>query len=750
MNNYEYIIDNRDNSRHSIFSERGKFLLKSYVKTYKNGGMGFFSKPITFLKNFVKPPPKVEEILDPIKEPTEYIYFCKNIPDNGVFCSQSEIDGVAPGYFDCIEGEWCEKNVEKSNSTDSEMVLEDDDVDPLSTEKVKKQLRDAEIFNNNTKKIENVFEEMGKGLDDGEFDEELQSLKSDGLLDDSDFEALTTTESSKIIKVEPSYYDEAKMKGKEGDFLWEIKKTIKDGSVPETLYIFNDNDNHHYTTIKGKGNGQIRIYNREAQDKPNSAGISTGKDVGFKDLNDDEEVKRIIHRDILEILDILSTGNYDKVKYSKESPDNITLGTGIFDVNDDVLEYITELINMLPELVEHTSSSVRKDIINFYKNGKDGVKNGNFHTLDDEIFLISSDLIKGGELTWVCGICTYLNENTTRKACEICSESKAFSNVFRREDAANEYINKMEEEETWAEGLLEYDAVNKIYNKILTLYNCDENVAYDEKEKNCPKEWNVSRYPEGTAEDAPTEGDIFIYRINGNHYNPGNPTGHYYGSKNRRVPGDGNCFFTSIAAELNRINLMEYIKNMDTKIGGMSSDEASTYFYKCENTEIDGNSGTACYPSDEKDGEAYVCEGDKCAFETDEQKTNRINDKRMERINLIHINGINNHFSQGLELASRKRNHDNSSYVPKDKDEKLNDRINKNFPNAENLKKRIIYSLENYSKYKGEDGADEFYENLRKDIKHYVKAKKNKNGADLEFQVRADMVERGIEIYFKN
>ena len=64
--------------------------------------------------------------------------------------------------------------------------------------------------------------------------------------------------------------------------------------------------------------------------------------------------------------------------------------------------------------------------------------------------------------------------------------------------------------------------------------------------ENCSKEWDVSRYPEGTAEYAPTEGNIFIYRMNGNHYNPV-IKGHYYGSKNRRVTGDGNCFFTSIA-----------------------------------------------------------------------------------------------------------------------------------------------------------------------------------------------------------
>ena len=42
MNSYNFIIDNNTGLKHSIFSEKGRFLLKSYVKTYKNGG--FFSR----------------------------------------------------------------------------------------------------------------------------------------------------------------------------------------------------------------------------------------------------------------------------------------------------------------------------------------------------------------------------------------------------------------------------------------------------------------------------------------------------------------------------------------------------------------------------------------------------------------------------------------------------------------------------------------------------------------------------------
>ena len=680
MNNYEYIIDNRDNSRHSIFSERGKFLLKSYVKTYKNGGMRLLSKPITFLKNLVKPSPKVEEILDPIKEPTEYIYFCKNIPDNGVFCSQSEIDDVAPGYFDCIEDEWCEKNVEKSNSTDSKMVLEEND--PLLNEDVINTLRDAKKFNDDTKKMESVFEEIGEGLEgnDGEFDEELELLNSGDII------------------VEPSYFDEEEGEGKEGDFLWEIEQTRHTYSIePSTLYIFNDNDNHHYTTIKGKGNGQIRIYNREAQDKPNSAGISTGKNAGFTVL--DDEVKRIIHRDVLEIMDILSTGNYDKVKYSKESPDNNTLGTGIFDVNEDVLEYITDLINQLPDLVEHTSRSVRKDIVNWIAENE---------ALDE--FIPKDVKIKNGEDVEGVIIDKALNR-------------KAPDNVIT-------YIKNMMSDKTWG-GEIEIRAAQIVFNKNIILKDCPKGATYDKT--GCSKPWNVFRYPEGTAEDA-TEGDIFIYRINGGtgaaHYNPGNPKEHFYGSKNRRVPGDGNCFFTSIAAELNRINLMEYIKNMDTKIGGMSSDEASTYFYKCENTEIDGNSGTACYPSTEKDGEAYVCEENKCAFETEEQKSYR----RMERINKMLIGMINQSFLVPRETQS----------------DKLNEGINDSFPGAEKLKQRIIYALENYSTYKDqhyyingeEDRADKFYKNLQENLSSYFEfLKKRSNEPKLA---------RKSKEYFKN
>mgnify|MGYP000362352301 FL=1 len=43
MENYNYIVDITTGERHSIFSETGRTLLKSYIQTYKSGG-SFFGK----------------------------------------------------------------------------------------------------------------------------------------------------------------------------------------------------------------------------------------------------------------------------------------------------------------------------------------------------------------------------------------------------------------------------------------------------------------------------------------------------------------------------------------------------------------------------------------------------------------------------------------------------------------------------------------------------------------------------------
>ena len=50
MENYNYIVDINTGERHSIFSETGRTLLKSYIQTYKSGG-SFFGKIGKRVKN---------------------------------------------------------------------------------------------------------------------------------------------------------------------------------------------------------------------------------------------------------------------------------------------------------------------------------------------------------------------------------------------------------------------------------------------------------------------------------------------------------------------------------------------------------------------------------------------------------------------------------------------------------------------------------------------------------------------------
>lgn len=178
----------------------------------------------------------------------------------------------------------------------------------------------------------------------------IQSIK---LVEDE--EHASSSPSSKLVLkpplIEPSIFEKS---GEPGDFLWEIKEDIKNGTFPTTLYIFNDNNKDHATAKKGGGNAQIRIFNKYSKnDPPRSAGISTGWNpgsrVGFKSLEDTKgvnTVKDIIDRDIGEIKLLIATGNYDKIKYSASDKSG-NLGTSIFEVGDDVKKYIVDQIRKL-------------------------------------------------------------------------------------------------------------------------------------------------------------------------------------------------------------------------------------------------------------------------------------------------------------------------------------------------------------------------------------------------------------------
>ena len=160
---------------------------------------------------------------------------------------------------------------------------------------------------------------------------------------DDDLETNFTILDKKHIKVSWSVFDGC---SKMGDFNWEIINNIE----PRTLYIFNDNEEHHTTSIIGGGNAVIRRYNELGYQNtnftyPRSAGVCTGKlSQGYKQL--DKIVKQKIDDCISEIKIILKTDNYDCIKYSAQNRLG-ELGTSIFRVGDDVKNYIVSELKKL-------------------------------------------------------------------------------------------------------------------------------------------------------------------------------------------------------------------------------------------------------------------------------------------------------------------------------------------------------------------------------------------------------------------
>ena len=135
-----------------------------------------------------------------------------------------------------------------------------------------------------------------------------------------------------------------------------------------TLCVFNDNATDHPTANKGAGNGQVRIYNRYAEDKSGvyAAGVCTGiPGRGYQSLSGDAQDE--IDANCNEIVQLLQTKRYNKVVYStvKNNPlalmrwrGNTTylppLDCQIFTVSPEVLTYIAQ---KLQAIVQRSNAS---------------------------------------------------------------------------------------------------------------------------------------------------------------------------------------------------------------------------------------------------------------------------------------------------------------------------------------------------------------------------------------------------------
>ena len=129
--------------------------------------------------------------------------------------------------------------------------------------------------------------------------------------------------------------------GAPGDFEWEIRNS----KHPTAMYIFNDNAADHGSAHAGGGNAVIRPFSHG----PNAqaAGICTGESSaagGYGAL--DECARRQIDSDFAELMAKLQTGRFTEVRYSSEGPGG-RLGTSIFQVAPEVIEYIMYKLNSL-------------------------------------------------------------------------------------------------------------------------------------------------------------------------------------------------------------------------------------------------------------------------------------------------------------------------------------------------------------------------------------------------------------------
>ena len=146
-----------------------------------------------------------------------------------------------------------------------------------------------------------------------------------------------------MLIIIPSIFEKL---NQDGDFLW----MIKSNKYKNYLFIFNDNIESKFLYNKGGGNAIIRPYTSNNPNiiVPSAIGIPTGsyENGGFSLLN--EKTKQYIDESILEIRKLILKYKYSGVIYSSDK--NGIIGCGIFDVNKDVRNYITNKIYTLSEL----------------------------------------------------------------------------------------------------------------------------------------------------------------------------------------------------------------------------------------------------------------------------------------------------------------------------------------------------------------------------------------------------------------
>jgi hypothetical protein len=132
---------------------------------------------------------------------------------------------------------------------------------------------------------------------------------------------------------------------RDGDFAWMIAQT----GFGDALFVFNDNEEQFlafrnkpgdpFGCGAGGGNAVIRPY--RCSSPPRAAGVPTGTLAGGGYAALTNEVRQIVDDAIELVRRLVETGRYPRVFYSA-ADESGTLGTGIFDVGEDVKRYIVD------------------------------------------------------------------------------------------------------------------------------------------------------------------------------------------------------------------------------------------------------------------------------------------------------------------------------------------------------------------------------------------------------------------------
>ncbi len=134
-----------------------------------------------------------------------------------------------------------------------------------------------------------------------------------------------------------------------GDFAWMVTQP----EYADALFVFNDNEEQFRAFQRdpgggaglSPGGGNATIRPCRGADPPRAVGIPTGRaGQGYPALTGD--AREAIDDALRLIADLLATGGYQRVVYSAANADG-DLGTGIFEVGDDVKRYIVDGLRKL-------------------------------------------------------------------------------------------------------------------------------------------------------------------------------------------------------------------------------------------------------------------------------------------------------------------------------------------------------------------------------------------------------------------